>query len=123
VQWVQYNHEEMPKDLCKLMRDRGEKAKAYVNNDEDWAYRREWMHNHQKPEEIEADEVARLNTIVEAQAAEIRELKDQIECMEANEKMRKEENERMRKEFQPEEKKPWWHRLMARNKNEGRVSN
>lgn len=105
VQWVQYNHEEMPADLCKLMRDRGEEAKAYVNNDEDWVYRREWMQNHQKPEEIEADEVARLNTTIEAQAAEIRELKDQIKRMEAN--------ERMRKEFQPEEKKSWWQRLMA----------
>ena len=105
VQWVQYNHEDMPKDLCKLMRDRGEEAKAYVNNNEDWAYRREWMQNHQKPEEIEADEVARLNTTIEGQAAEIRELKDQVKRMEAN--------ERMRKEFQPEEKKPWWHRIMT----------
>ena len=105
VQWVQYHHEEMPKDLCKLMRDRGEEAKAYVNNDEDWAYRREWMQNHQKPEKIEADEVARLNTIVEEQAAEIRKLKDEIKRMEAN--------ERMRKEFQSEEKKPWWQRLTA----------
>jgi hypothetical protein len=105
VQWVQYNHEKMPKDLCELMRKCGEEAKAYVNNDEDWAYRREWMQNHQKPEEIEADEVARLNTTIEAQAAEIRNLKDEIKRMEAN--------ERMRKEFQPEEKKPWWHRLMA----------
>ncbi len=105
VQWVQYNHEKMPKDLCELMRKCGEEAKAYVNNDEDWAYRREWMQNHQKPEEIEADEVSRLNTTIEAQAAEIRELKNQIKCLEAN--------ERMRKEFQPEEKKSWWHRLMA----------
>ena len=105
VQWVQYNHKDMPKDLCVLMRNRGEEAKAYVNNDEDWAYRREWMLNHQKPEEIEADEVERLNTTIEAQAAEIRELKDQVKRMEAN--------ERMRKEFQPEEKKPWWHRIMT----------
>jgi len=105
VQWVQYNHKDMPDNLCKLMRDRGEEAKAYVNNDEDWAYRREWMQNHQKPEKIEADEVSRLNTTIEAQAAEIRELKDQVKRMETN--------ERMRKEFQPEEKKPWWHRLTA----------
>ena len=105
VQWVQYYHENMPKDLCKQMRDRGEEEKAYVNDDEDWMYRREWMQNHKKPEEIEADEVARLNTTIEAQAAEIRELKDQIKRMEAN--------ERMRKEFQPEEKKPWWYRLMS----------
>ena len=103
VQWVQYHHEHMPKDLCEQMRKRGEEAKAYVNHDEDWAYRREWMQNHQKPEEIEADEVARLNTTIEGQAAEIRELKDQIKRMEAN--------ERMRKEFQPEEKKPWWKQM------------
>ena len=105
VQWVQYYHKDMPDNLCEQMRNRGEEEKAYVNNNEDWMYRREWMQNHQKPEEIEADEVARLNTTIEAQAAEIRELKDQIKRME--------HNEMMRKEFQPEEKKPWWHRMMA----------
>lgn len=109
VQWVQYHHEHMPKDLCKQMRDRGEEEKAYVNDGEDWMYRREWMQNHQKPEEIEADEVARLNTTIEAQAAEIRELKDQIKCMEANERMR----QLLQPEEHPEEKKSWWHRLMA----------
>ena len=105
VQWVQYYHEHMTKELCEQMRNRGEEEKAYVNNNEDWIYRREWFQNRQKPEQIEADEVARLNTTIEAQAAEIRNLKDNIERMEAN--------ERMRKEFQPEEKKPWWHRLTA----------
>lgn len=105
VQWVQYYHKDMPDNLCEQMRNRGEEEKAYVNDNEGWEYRREWMQNHRKPEEIEADEVARLNAIIEEQAAEIRELKDRIECMEAN--------ERMRKEFQPEEKKPWWHQLMA----------
>ena len=105
VQWVQYYHKDMPDKLCEQMRNRGEEEKAYVNNDEDWVYRREWFQNHQKPEEIEADEVARLNTTIEAQAAEIRELKDEIKRMEAN--------ERMRQEFQPEEKKPWWYRIMS----------
>ena len=105
VQWVQYYHKDMPDNLCEQMRNRGEEEKAYVNNNEDWMYRREWMQNLQKPEQIEADEVARLNTTIEAQAAEIRNLKDEIKRMEAN--------ERMRKEFQPEAKKPWWHRLMA----------
>ena len=109
VQWVQYYHENMPKDLCKQMRDRGEEEKAYVNDNEDWMYRREWMQNHQKPEQIEADEVARLNTTIEAQAAEIRELKDYIKRLEAN--------ERMRTAFQspneePKEKKSWWHRIV-----------
>lgn len=107
VQWVQYYHENMPKDLCKQMRDRGEEEKAYVNDNEDWMYRREWMQNHRKPEEIEADEVERLNTTIEAQAAEIRELKDQIKRMEVN--------ERMRPTHQPpgeklKEKKSWWYR-------------
>jgi len=105
VQWVQYYHEHMTKELCEQMRNRCEEEKAYVNDNEDWVYRREWFQNHQKPEQIEADEVARLNTTIEAQAAEIRNLKDNIERMEAN--------ERMRKEFQPEEKKPWWHRIMT----------
>lgn len=110
VQWVQYYHKDMPDNLCEQMRNRGEEEKAYVNNGEDWVYRREWMQNHQKPEEIEADEVARLNTTIEAQEAEICELKDQIKCMEANERMR--HSHQSHKE-EPEEKKPWWHRLMA----------
>ena len=105
VQWVQYYHEHMTKELCEQMRNRGEEEKAYVNDNEDWIYRREWFQNHQKPEQIEADEVARLNTTIEAQAAEIRELKDQIKRME--------HNEMMREEFQTEEKKPWWYRLMS----------
>ena len=110
VQWVQYYHKDMPDNLCEQMRKRGEEEKAYVNDNEDWMYRREWMQNHQKPEEIEADEVARLNTTIEAQAAEIRELKDQIECMEANERMR---TATQSPKEEPEEKKPWWYRLMA----------
>ena len=110
VQWVQYYHKDMPDNLCEQMRNRGEEEKAYVNDNEDWIYRREWMQNHQKPEEIEADEVARLNTTIEAQAAEIRNLKDQIECMEANERMR---TATQSFEKKSEEKKPWWHRLMA----------
>lgn len=110
VQWVQYYHKDMPDNLCEQMRNRGEEEKAYVNDNEDLMYRREWMQNHQKPEEIEADEVARLNAIVEDQAAEIRELKDQIECMEANERMR---TATQSPKEEPEEKKSWWYRLMA----------
>ena len=110
MQWVQYYHVYMTKELCEQMRNRGEEEKAYVNDNEDRMYRREWMQNHQKPEEIEADEVARLNTTIEAQAAEIRELKDQIECMEANERMR---TATQSPKEEPEEKKPWWYRLMA----------
>ena len=95
VQWVQYNHENIPQDLCKRMRDRGEEEKAYVNNNEDWMYRREWMQNHQKPEEIEADEVAQRNTIIEDQEAVIRQQREEIKRMEFN--------ERMRQQLQPEE--------------------
>ena len=105
VNWANYYGDQAPQEMCEVMRKRGEESKAYVNHDEDWMYRREWMQKHQKPEQIEADEVARLNTIVEEQDAKIRELKDQIKRMEAN--------ERMRKEFQPEEKKPWWYRIMS----------
>lgn len=105
VNWANYYGDQAPQEMCEVMRKRGEESKAYVNHDEDWMYRREWMQKHQKPEQIEADEVARLNTTIEAQAAEIRELKDQINRMKAN--------ERMRKEFQTEEKKPWWYRLMS----------
>lgn len=109
----------MPKDLCDQMRNRGEEEKAYVNDRKEWIYYCEWMQNHQTPEEIEADEMARLNTTIEAQAAEIRELKDLIKRMEHNEMMREEikrieHNEMMREEFQTEEKKPWWYYIIMR---------
>lgn len=109
VQWVLYNHEHMPKDLCEQMRNRGENAKAYVNDGEDWMFRREWMQNHQKPEEIEANEVAQLNTIIEDQAAVIRQQREEIKRLEANEKM----HQLLQPEEHPEGKKPWWHRLTA----------
>jgi len=83
VQWVQYYHEHMTKELCEQMRNRGEEEKAYVNNDEDWMYRREWMQQHKKPEQIEADEVARLNAQIEEQDAKLRELtleRDQLKA-------------------------------------------
>lgn len=107
VQWEQYHREHMPKGLCEQMRNRGEEEKAYVNDNEDWMYRCEWMQNHKKPEEIEADEVVRLNATIEEQAAVIRQQKEEIECLKFN--------ERMRKAHQPPEKKSelkksWWHR-------------
>lgn len=108
VQWVEYYHKDMPSNLCEQMRNRGENAKAYVNDGEDWMFRREWMQNHQKPEEIEADEVARLNAIIEAQSAEIRELKDYIKRLEANERM----HQQLQPEEHPEEKKSWWRRWL-----------
>lgn len=107
VQWVQKYLDHMPKDLCKRMRTRGEEEKAYVNDNEDWVYRREWMQNHQKPEEIEADEVARLNAIIEEQAAAIRQQKEEIERLKFNEKMRTTHQPPGKK---LKEKKSWWHR-------------
>lgn len=109
VQWVQYHHEQMPKDLCEQMRKRGEEEKAYVNDGDDWTYRREWMQNHQTPEEIEADEVARLNTTIEAQAAEIRELKEEIKRLEYNTTLDRAPINPAPQS--PEGKKPWWQRL------------
>ena len=108
VQWVKYYHEHMPKDLCEQMRNRGEEEKAYVNNNEDRMYRREWMQNHQKPEEIEADEVAQLNTIIEDQAEVIRQQSEEIKRMEFNERMR----QQLQPEEHPKEKKPWWRRWL-----------
>ena len=107
VQWEQYHRENMPKDLCEQMRNRGEEEKAYVNDNEDWVYRREWMQNHQKPEEIEADEVARLNATIEEQAAVIRQQKEEIERLKFNEKMRTTHQPPGKKS---ELKKSWWHR-------------
>ena len=107
VQWVQYYHKDLPDNLCEQMRNRGEEEKTYVNDNEDWMYRREWMQNHQKPEQIEADEVARLNTIVEEQAAEIRNLKDEIKRMEANERMR----QVLEPSSHENERPSWWQRL------------
>ena len=104
IQIVQYHHDQMPADICKQMRDHGEEMKA-ISNDENWLYRRQWLEAHRVAEASEADATDKLHKTIEAQAAEICNLKDQIKCMEAN--------ERMRKEFQPEEKKPWWHRLVA----------
>lgn len=73
-QWVQCYHEHIPLELREEMRDRGEKEKTYILDHVDWTYRREWMQQHQKPECIEADEVARLNTTIEEQDAQIRQL-------------------------------------------------
>lgn len=108
VQWVQYYHKDMPDNLCEQMRNRGEEEKAYVNDNEDRMYRREWMQNHQNPEEIEADEVAQLNTIIEDQAAVIRQQREEIKRLEFNERMR----QQLQPEEHPKEKKPWWRRWL-----------
>lgn len=104
VQWVQYYHKDMPDNLCKQMRDRGEEEKAYVNNDEDWGYRREWMQNHQKPEEIEADEVARLNAQIEEQDAQIRQFTLERDQLKAQQKIEK---------YTEDAKPSWWQRFLA----------
>lgn len=104
VQWVQYYHKDMPDNLCKQMRDRGEEEKAYVNNDEDRGYRREWMQNHQKPEEIEADEVARLNAQIEEQDAQIRQFTLERDQLKAQQKIEK---------YTEDAKPSWWQRFLA----------
>ena len=108
VQWVQYYHEHMTKELCEQMRNRGEEEKAYVNNDEDWMYRREWMQQHQKPEQIEADEVARLNAQIEEQDAQIRQLTLERDQLKAQQRF----NESV---YDPTKdvKPSWWQRFLA----------
>lgn len=108
VQWVQYYHEHMTKELCEQMRNRGEEEKAYVNNNEDWMYRREWMQQHKKPEQIEADEVARLNAQIEEQDAQIRQLTLERDQLKAQQKF----NESV---YDPTKdvKPSWWQRFLA----------
>ena len=108
VQWVCYYHEHMPKELCEQMRNRGEEEKAYVNDNQDWMYRREWMQNHQKPEKIEADEVARLNAQIEEQDATIRQLTAEVERFKAQQRF----NESV---YDPtKDKQPsWWQRFLS----------
>ena len=108
VQWVQYYHEHMTKELCEQMRNRGEEEKAYVNNNEDWMYRREWMQQHKKPEQIEADEVARLNAQIEEQDAQIRQLTLERDQLKAQQRF----NESV---YDPTKdvKPSWWQRFLA----------
>ena len=107
VQWVQYYHEHMTKELCEQMRNRGEEEKAYVNNNEDWMYRREWMQKHQKPEEIEADEVARLNARIEEYDAKVRQLTLERDQLKAEKKF----NESV---YDPtKDKQSWWQRFLS----------
>ena len=108
VQWVQYYHKDIPDNLCEQMRNRGEEEKAYVNDNEDWIYRREWFQNHQKPEQIEADEVARLNAQIEEQDAQIRQLTLERDQLKAQQKF----NESV---YDPTKdvKPSWWQRFLA----------
>lgn len=108
VQWVQYYHKDMSDEVCKQMRDRGEEEKAYVNDNEDWMYRREWMQQHKKPEQIEADEVARLNAQIEEQDAQIRQLTLERDQLKAQQKF----NESV---YDPTKdvKPSWWQRFLA----------
>ena len=108
VQWVQYYHKDMPNELCEQMRNRGEEEKAYVNDNQDWMYRREWMQNHQKPEKIEADEVARLNAQIEEQDATIRQLTLERDQLKAQQKFN-ESGYDPTKDVKPS----WWQRFLA----------
>ena len=109
VQWVEYYHENMPEELCKHMRNRGEEEKAHVNNNEDWTFRREWMQQHQKSDDTEADEVTRLNAIIEEQASEIRKQKEEIKHLEFNVMLHRAPIVQEK----PKEMRSWWQRLTA----------
>ena len=108
VQWVQYYHENMPKELCEQMRNRGEDEKEYVFDEKDHEIRLEWMQNHQKSEKIEADEVARLNAQIEEQDAQIRQLTLERDQLKAQQKF----NESVydpTKDVNPS----WWQQFLA----------
>ena len=108
VNWANYYGDRAPQEMREVMRKRGEESKAYVNNNEDWMYRREWMQQHQKPEQIEADEVARLNTTIEEQDAKIRELTLERDQLKAQQRF----NESV---YDPTKdvKPSWWQRFLA----------
>ena len=73
VQWVCYYHKDMPNELCEQMRNRGEEAKTYVNDDKDKDFAHEYMQNKKSPDELESDEITRLNEQVERLDQELRE--------------------------------------------------
>ncbi len=106
VRWENSYHNDMPDNLAELMRKRGEEEKAYFDEIAGWEHPEKWMQNHQNAEEIEADEVARLNTTIEAQATRICELKTEIERLEANERMRQATT------APTPRRRPWWHRWL-----------
>ena len=109
VNWANYYGDQAPQEMCEVMRKRGEESKAYVNHDEDWMYRREWMQKHQKPEEIEADEVARLNARIEEYDAKVRQLTIERDHLKAQQKF----NESV---YDPTKdvKPSWWQRFLSR---------
>ena len=108
VNWANYYGDRAPQEMREVMRKRGEESKAYVNHDEDWMYRREWMQKHQKPEQIEADEVARLNAQIEEQDAQIRQLTLERDQLKAQQRF----NESV---YDPtkDAKPSWWQRFLA----------
>ncbi len=108
VQWVQYYHKDMPDNLCEQMCNRGEEEKAYENKNEDWMYRSERMQQHKKPEQIEADEVARLNAQIEEQDAKIRKLTIERDQLKAQQKFNKSVYDPT-KDVKPS----WWQRFLA----------
>lgn len=112
VQWEYNYHNDMPDGIAELMRKRGEEEKAYLEEIRTWEYTREWMRDHQKPEDIEADEVARLNTTIETQAATIRELKTENERLELNERIRQSTATPATKMGNTPPRRPWWRRWL-----------
>ena len=96
--------DKIPEDLAKNISDYGYRMKD-IANDKTWRYREELIKAYKVVEASEADITDSLHKTIDKQAAEIRELKDQIKRME--------HNEMMREEFPTEDKKPWWYRLMS----------
>lgn len=61
--FVNVHHEEIPSELSKNLSDRGVEAKDVANSEEGWVFS-EYAKNLQQGEQMEADEVARLNGII-----------------------------------------------------------
>lgn len=96
--------DKIPEDLAKNISDDGYRMKN-IANDKTWIYREELIKAYKVVEASEADITDSLHKTIDEQAVVIRELKDQIKRME--------HNEMMREEFQTEDKKPWWYRLVS----------
>lgn len=61
---VNVHHEEIPSELSKNLRDRGVEAKAVADSEEGWVFS-EYAKDLQEGKQMEVDEVARLNGIID----------------------------------------------------------
>ena len=74
--WVQHYGKDMPEEVRTQMLKEALEEKAFANDNGKWLFRREYMASHQKPEELEADEVARLNDVIDKLSKELDEVRD-----------------------------------------------